>query len=255
MRMSITALAVLIVSLIVCIINGSNIGIAAAMNNNNNNNGVGASSSSLLDTLSSFAIVRPAAIASITTLSANNGGNSNSNTDVLHYSITTSERHYQLELKRANDLFHPNYQEIIMGANGEIKERRQGAQVDTSCYYRGRVIGHADSTVTISTCTSSNDASAVPLSSSPSSTPGMTRVSTSGAAFAAQFSKFRTEAMTESPAAPSAATLSLTGVIVVAGESPLFIEPADDHAHRLQSCRNFNCHMSCFTLTYLCSIM
>jgi hypothetical protein len=98
-------------------------------------------------------------------------------------------------------------------------ERRRGTQVETNCYYRGHVVGVADSSVTITTCTtSSNDRTS--SNTSPRAPPSSSST------------HFQTTSLSS-----NGNDIALTGVIALPGVAPLFIEPADAHAHQLSSCK------------------
>lgn len=188
-----------------------------------------------LGSLHSFDIIRPVLVAAavagddvndataaatdatthfnINTAKASGSKSSTRNDDTIRYSVRLLGIDYQLELTPSDNLFHPDYEEIIVGADGGVLERRRGAQVDTKCYYRGRVIGVAHSSVTLSTCSDAPShrntfqSQSLPASSSP------THIGRSN-------------------------VVTLTGVISLPGMSALFIEPADVHAHQLSSFNN-----------------
>jgi hypothetical protein len=158
-------------------------------------------------------------------------GNDN-NGDVLHYSVRSFDREYQLRLVRATDLFHKDYEEILIGANGQVLERRNGNNVETSCYYRGHVLGIEGSSVTISTCNKLNDRSRQPLHSST-----LTATNT----LSSRFGRFQSQQQQQQEQDED--VVSLTGVIMLPDTSPLYIEPAHEHVHGLQSCNYTHCRL------------
>lgn len=100
------------------------------------------------------------------------------------------------------------------GNTGNVIDRKRINDIDTSCYYRGHVMGVKDSHVTISTCEiSSNDNNNVPHP------------------LASKFDRFRSASLSSPDAARAASGgISLRGVIMIPNEESIFIEPAQPHS-------------------------
>jgi hypothetical protein len=122
--------------------------------------------------------------------------------------VTAFGQTYRIVAQRSN-MFGANYAEILMSPDGSIIEQKSGRDVQTDCWYNGRVIGDANSMVTLSTC---SHESAQPHASASSS--------------------FKVNSFNGNGGIGDA--LHLNGFVSAFGKQ-VFIESASAHVDRLQS--------------------
>jgi hypothetical protein len=113
-RMVFTAFAVTITTIVV-IASTTLLGVVAT-SKGSSEDGLLSNHPNMLDSLHSYSIVRP--LSSILPITITTNTKAQRDNDVLRYSFMAYDRHYDLELTRSTDLFHPNYEEIIVGPNG-----------------------------------------------------------------------------------------------------------------------------------------